>query len=240
MWVDAPEIWIPNEVWKKNEIETLPMHAFETFGSYAGLDMSTTTDFTAWANLSEPDNDGIRYLHVDLFCPEDTIDRRSKEDRVPYRAWRDAGYIISTPGNVIDHKYVFDHIIANRLKYKNIRIEIDRALATNITTELMDAGVEVSWFNQGIMNISPPTKEFEKLIYQGKIKYVHNPAMSWMLSGCIKIEDPNENVKIHKGRSHQGNKRVDGIIASIMALGGSISMKETPSKYETPQSEIYI
>lgn len=239
-WVDAPTVWIPTEVWNKNEIQTLPLSAFENYGSYAGLDMSSTTDFTAYASLSEPDNNDIRYLHVDLFCPEDTIDTRSKEDRVPYRQWRDQGYIISTPGDVVDHKFVFQHIIKNRLKYKNKRIEIDRALATTITTDLMDAGMEVSWFNQSIMNMTTPTKEFEKLIYQGKIKYQKNPVLKWMLSGCVKYSDANENVKIHKGKSHEGNKRVDGIIASIMALGGSLSMKEKPSKYSKPQDNIYV
>jgi hypothetical protein len=28
--------------------------------------------------------------------------KRSKEDGVPYHYWRDAGFLISTPGNVVD------------------------------------------------------------------------------------------------------------------------------------------
>lgn len=243
MWVDAPTIWIPNEIWKRNEIEKLPLEKFKEFGSYAGLDMSTTTDFTALAVLSEPDDEEIRYLKVFLFCPKDTIARRSLEDRVPYQAWFDQGYIHATPGEMIDHKEIFKSVVQEYHNLNVKRVEIDRALATNITSELMDSGVNVSWFTQTIYNYSAPTKEFETLIYNGKIKYEYNPALEWMLSGCIVISDTNENIRVAKDRSHKfSNKRVDGIIASIMALGGSLSPKEEKSKYEKPldESEIYI
>lgn len=61
-----------------------------------------------------------------------------------------------------------------------------------------------------------------------------------MLSGCVVIQDANENVKIHKGNSNKHGKRVDGIIAAIMALGGSMSPKEEVSKYSKPTNDIYI
>lgn len=240
MWVDAPEIWIPNEIIIKNRIEKAPIEAFQKNGSYAGLDMSTTTDLTALAVLSEPDEASVRYLKFYIFCPKDTIEHRTKEDRVPYRYWVDSGHLIATEGNVIDHNRVYDEVIKQYMPHAVKRVEIDRALATNITTQLMDAGVEVSWFNQGIGNISQPTKEFEKLIYSGKIKYEYNPVFEWAMAGCVIYSDANENMKVHKGNSHKHAKRVDPVIAAIMALGGSISMKEPPSKYSQPQKEIYI
>jgi phage terminase large subunit-like protein len=63
-----------------------------------------------------------------------------------------------------------------------------------------------------------------------------------MLSGCVMIADANENIKIHKGNSNKHGKRVDGIIAAIMALGGSLSTPEETSKYSKPMNEndIYI
>jgi phage terminase large subunit-like protein len=51
--------------------------------------------------------------------------------------------------------------------------------------------------------------------------------MEWML-GCVTIEDHNENIRISKGKSHANGKRIDGIIAAIMALGGS-PKKNNPS-----------
>lgn len=242
MWVDAPHIWIPNEIWKRNKVDTIPLVNFERFGSYAALDLSSTTDITAFVILSEPDDDGVRYLVPFFFCPEDTIDRRSKEDRVPYRFWRDSNYIIATPGEVVDYAIVEDKIKQCYPEFNIKRTEIDRWNATSITSNLMEDGYEVAYFSQSISNMSFPTKTFEKLTYEGKIKHDGNPVLEWMLSGCQVIQDANENIKIHKGNSNKGGKRVDGIIAAIMALGGSLSIPVETSKYSKPlnEDEIYI
>jgi len=237
MWVDAPEIWIPNEIWQRNIIKEVPVSAFQENGSYSAIDLSSTTDLTADAFISEPDKNGIRYLKWLLYCPEATIEKRSKEDRVPYRYWRDQGYLIATPGEVCDYSIIEANHISKSSELNILRTELDKWNATSTATNLMEAGLEVSYFSQAISNMSFPTKQFEKMIYEGTIKYEHNPVIEWMLSGCVKVEDPNANVKIHKGKSHQHGKRVDGIIASIMALGGSLSMKEPESKYSKPMSE---
>jgi phage terminase large subunit-like protein len=240
MWVDAPQIWIPNEIWKRNKVDILPLGNFSKFGSYAALDLSTTTDITAFVVVSEPDEDDFRYTKPFFFCPEDTIERRSKEDRVPYRYWRDAGFLIATPGEVVDYAIVEDTIQQQFPKLNIIRLEVDRWNATSVVTNLMEAGLEVSYFNQSIANMSFPTKTFEKLVFEGKLKHDGNPILEWMLSGCVVIADANENIKIHKGNSNKHGKRVDGIIATIMALGGSMSPKEEVSKYSKPTDDIYI
>jgi phage terminase large subunit-like protein len=61
-----------------------------------------------------------------------------------------------------------------------------------------------------------------------------------MLSGCVIYRDANENIKVHKGNSNKHGKRVDGIIAIIMALGGSLSPDDDTSKYSKPTNDIYI
>jgi phage terminase large subunit-like protein len=252
MWVDGDNVWIPSDIWKQNDINfgrdralerlLVDPAKFAQFGSYAGLDLSTTTDITAFVILSEPDEDGIQYIKPFLFCPEDTIDRRSKEDQVPYRYWRDAGFLYATPGNVVDYDVIEDYIYKNYSLFGIKRIERDRWNSNSIINHLMEAGYEVSDFSQTISNFSHPTKMFEKKVFEGKIKHDGNPVMEWMLSGCVTIEDHNENIRISKGKSHANGKRIDGIIAAIMALGGSLSPKEEQSKYskEMDQNDIYI
>lgn len=237
-WVDAPEIWIPNEIWMKNKVDSIPMEKFKKHGGYSAVDLSTTTDITVHVDLSNPDEDGNRYLQAYFFCPKDTIDARSKEDRVPYRAWMDAGLITATPGNRVDYDYIEDSV-GNSFFSKNIvRVEFDKWNASQVMNNLQEKGVEVSEFSQAIATISFPTKQFEKLVYEGKIKHDGNPILQWMLSGCVIYRDANDNIKVHKGHSHAGVKRVDGIVASIMALGGSIEIEESrESKYNNMEIE---
>ena len=248
MWVDADNVWVPSDVWKKNDInyinntknQEVPLEKFVKFGSYAGLDLSTTTDITAFSILSEPDDEGFLYLKVFLFCPEDTIDKRSKEDKVPYRYWCDNGWLIATPGNVVDYDVVEDYVKHNYKKYNVQRIERDRWNSNSIVNHLVDEGYNVSDFSQTITTFSHPTKMFEKSVYEGKIIHEGSPVLEWMLSGCVTIVDNNENIRISKGKSQANGKRIDGIIASIMALGGILSPKEDQGKYSKPTDEIYV
>lgn len=237
MWVDAPTIWIPNEIWMKNKVDEIPMDKFEQFGAYGALDLSTTTDITAFIALSEPDEFGDRYIKPFFFCPADTIEHRSKEDRVPYRYWADAGWLIATPGNVVDYEYVKDTIRSNYKPLNIERIEADRWNCEAIAQELIGEGIDVTYFGQAIGVISFPTKQFEKLVYEGKMKHDGNPILQWMLGGCIIYQDANDNIKVHKGQSNKGGRRIDGIVGIIMALGGSLSVEEDTGKYGKPMSE---
>jgi len=239
MWVDADTVWIPDEIWMKNKVDVIPKEKFKIFGSYAGVDLSKSIDLTSFVAMSEPDEDGFMYLQPFFFCAEDIIDRRSKEDGVPYRAWRDAGLLISTPGNVIDYSIVQEHVEKWYHEYHVKRIEFDGWNSSYMVTNLMEKDIKISEFQQGIRTISGATKMFETLVYSGKIKHDGNPMLRWMLAGCITVLDPNENMKIHKGRSNKGKKRIDGIICSIMCVGAMNSIEET-GKYSKPITDIYI
>jgi phage terminase large subunit-like protein len=240
MWVDAPKIWIPNEIWMANK-QSFDLSVFEN-GSFAAVDLSTTTDITAFVVLSNPDEHGHRYIFRRFYCPEATVDARSKADRVPYRYWVDQGFMVATPGNVVDYAYILDDIRRFYLELKIQRIGFDKWNANSLINTLMEEGIEVSSFSQAIGVISTPTKEFEKLIYQGKIIHDGCPVLSWMLASSVIYRDANENIKVHKGQSHANGRRVDGIVAAIMALGESMSLPEEKSKYEKdlPPEEIYI
>jgi phage terminase large subunit-like protein len=240
MWVDQQFDWIPNDIWMRNKVDNIPLDKFTTYGSYAGLDLSTTTDLSAYVILSEPDEFEERYAKFYLFCPKDTIEKRSREDRVPYQYWADKGYIIATPGNVIDYDIIEETINTTYHFHKVKRLEYDRYNATQLIQGLQENGLNVSEFSQAIGTISAPTKELEKLVYSDKIKHDGNPAVAWMLASCAIYTDANENIKVHKGRSGANGRRVDGIIGLINALGGSMSTPEETGKYTKPQTDIYI
>lgn len=226
MWVDQQFSWIFNEDWMKNKVDHIPTEKFQEFGSFGGLDLSKTIDLSAYVLISEPDENQDRYLKCWFFCPKDTIIKRSKEDRVPYQYWADHGYLIATPGNVIDYNIIMDTIRQTYHENKVIRLEFDPYNATKLTQDLDEEGYNVSEFSQAIGTISAPTKEFEKLVLSGKLKHDGNPVLAWMLASCQIYYDANDNMKVHKGRSGANGRRVDGIIACINAIGGSMSAPE--------------
>lgn len=242
MWVDAPTIWIPSEIWKRNKVKEIPLEKFEKFGCFAGLDLSSIADITALVLSSEPDEFDNRYIKTFFFCPEENVDRRSSNDRVPYRDWVDRGFMIATPGNRVDYNFILEFISDIYFKYNIIRIETDPWNASSLLSNMQEKGINVSELSQIMSRLSFPTKMVEKLTYDGKIKHDGNPVMEWMLSGCVIIEDSKGNIMIHKGKSHLHGKRIDGFAALINAVAGSFSEPEETSKYSKPlgEDEIYV
>ncbi|WP_295093748.1 terminase TerL endonuclease subunit [uncultured Flavobacterium sp.] len=226
MWVDQQFSWIYNEDWMKNKVDHIPMEKFEKFGCFGGLDLSKTTDITAYVLVSEPDEEKNRYLKCWFFCPKDTVIKRSREDKVPYQYWVDEGWMIATPGNVIDYSVIEDVIKTTYHEHKVIRLEFDPYNATKLMQDLDTDGFNVSEFSQGIGTISAPTKEFELLVLSERLKHDGNPVLGWMLASCVIYYDANDNMKVHKGRSGANGRRVDGVIATINAIGGSMSDPE--------------
>ena len=88
--------------------------------------------------------------------------------------------------------------------------------STLIACEQIDRmGFTVVPFGQGFKDMSPPTKEFYKLLMEGRIIHGGNPVMAWMAGNVVVDTDPAGNIKPTKAKSPE---KIDGIVAAIMAL----------------------
>ena len=76
-------------------------------------------------------------------------------------------------------------------------------------------GFTVVPFGQGFKDMSPPTKEFYKLLMEGNIVHGGNPVMAWMAGNVVVDTDPAGNIKPTQAKSPE---KIDGIVAEIMAL----------------------
>lgn len=76
-------------------------------------------------------------------------------------------------------------------------------------------GFTVVPFGQGFKDMSPPTKEFYKLLMEGRIIHGGNPVMAWMAGNVVVDTDAAGNIKPTKAKSPE---KIDGIVAAIMAL----------------------
>ena len=241
MWEDGSSEWIPSQLW---DLCTKPIieENFVKLGNCGAFDLSSTKDLTSYAMISEPDQYGIRDLKVWCFCPLDRIRERSREDKVPYEYWSSLKrenavddndtYLIPTPGNMVDYNKVKEVVIREYFLHKTSHCEYDRKFSGSLVQGLMDNKVELSPFTQTLPEYTSPTKELEILISTGKIRAGKNPILKWALSGCVPLYDTNENVKLNKATS---TKRIDPIIATIMALAGTLAEDtKKESKYNDP------
>ena len=215
MWVSSTVAWIPDAIYMRGN-EPIDMDALAGRDCYAGLDLSSTGDITALVLIFPPRDEEEKYVLLPYFwIPEETIPRRVKANSVPYDIWEKQGYIMSTEGNVIHYDFIEKFIIYLSEKYHILEIAVDRWNATQMIQNLEGEGFTIIPFGQGFSSMSAPTKEFYRLLMEGRIIHGGNPVLRWMAGNVVIDTDPAGNIKVTKAKSKE---KIDGIVAAIMAL----------------------
>lgn len=219
MWVSSTVAWIPDAIYMRGN-EPIDMDALAGRDCYAGLDLSSTGDITALVLIFPPRDEDEKYVLLPYFwIPEETIPRRVKANSVPYDIWEKQGYIMSTEGNVIHYDFIEKFIMDLSEKYHILEIAVDRWNATHVIQNLEDNGLTMVPFGQGFASMSAPTKEFYRLLMEGKIIHGGHPVMRWMAGNVVVDTDPAGNIKVTKAKSKE---KIDGIVAAIMALDRAV------------------
>jgi len=230
IWTQAETKWMPLEHWRACG-EAADPEGLRGRTCYGGLDLSSTTDVSAFLLVFPPQVVGDAYQVLCRFwIPEDSIAERVRHDRVPYDAWVRQGYITATPGNVIDYEYILYQVDQDMQAYDIKEIAFDRWGASRIQTQLMEMGGE-DWlvqFGQGFQSMSPPMKELEKLVLSHKLAHGGNPVLTWMADNLVARQDPAGNIKPDKEKSRE---KIDGLVALIMGLDRATRHVEDESIY---------
>lgn len=218
-WVKQSVRWMPMDAWDKCDFAVDPKE-LEGRECYGGLDLSSSTDVTAFVLVFPPKDEDDKYSILPYFwIPEDTIEQRVRRDHVPYDTWLGRGQVIATEGNVIHYGYIENFIEELGTKYNIKEIAFDRWGAVQMTQNLEGMGFTVVPFGQGYKDMSPPTKELMKLVLEQKIAHGGNVPLRWMMDNVFVRTDPAGNIKMDKEKS---TERIDGAVATVMALDRAI------------------
>ena len=187
---------------------------------YGGLDLSSTTDITAFVLVFPPLDEEDKYTVLPYFwIPEDNIDLRVRRDHVPYDVWERQGYLQTTEGNVVHYGYIEKFIERLGERFNIREIAFDRWGAVQMVQNLEGMGFTVVPFGQGFKDMSPPTKELMKLVLEERIAHGGHPVLRWMMDNIYIRTDPAGNIKPDKEKS---TEKIDGAVATIMALDRAI------------------
>ena len=218
-WVKQSVRWMPMDKW---DACAFPVSEDDLDGRicYGGLDLSSTTDITAFVLVFPPlDEEGKYYILPYFWIPEETLDLRVRRDHVPYDLWERQGVLMTTEGNVVHYGYIEKFIERLGEKFNIREIAFDRWGAVQMVQNLEGMGFTVVPFGQGFKDMSPPTKELMKLVLEEKIAHGGHPVLRWMMDNIFIRTDPAGNIKADKEKS---TEKIDGAIATIMALDRAI------------------
>lgn len=229
-WTEQDERWLDMALWDQGK-EPFDLAALRGRVCYAGLDLAKVNDLSALALVFPPKEAGERWKAICKFwIPKDDMHTRSKRDRVPYDVWVRDGLITATEGNVTDFAFIEAAILELAGTYQIKEVAFDRTFAGEIVQHLQAEGMTMVQFGQGFLSMGAPTTELQRLLLAGQFQHGGNPVLRWNANNVTVASDPAGNIKPDKERS---TERIDGVVATIMALGRAIVQPvEGPSVYE--------
>lgn len=184
-----------------------------------GLDLSTKWDLTAFA-MAQRNSLGGYNLNLRFFIARDQADIIERRDKVPYSAWIREGYVHVTGQKTISYTDVMAFIESDVKEYRIREIAFDKWNADKLSEDLENKlGVRMITMSQQFSGLSGPSKEFFRCVIEHTLRHGNNPVLNWCANNVeIKCDD-NGNIRPIKPDSKASNRKIDGVVASIMAIG---------------------
>jgi phage terminase large subunit-like protein len=216
-WTAALNPWLSAHVWGPCRAE---FAAAQLRGrrAYAGLDLSSTTDLTAFVLLVEPESSGLPWAILPwCWLPDDGLEDRCQRDRVDYRAWKRDGYLETTPGRAISKRAVLQRVAQICAQFDVQCIAADRWRLEDFQQQAADDGIELPPllpFGQGFKDMSPAIDAFETAILNRTVVHNGHPVLTWCAANAVTDSDPAGNRKLNKAKA---TGRIDLVVAAVMA-----------------------
>lgn len=184
-----------------------------------GADLSSTTDLTAAKVIFMLPGDSKIYVLQMYWLPEDLLEQRAREDKIPYDLWRDQGLLRTTPGNSVHPKFVTEWFV-EVMREKDIYlpwIGYDSWSAKYWVEEMEGQFGKGSMIPviQGKKTLSGPMKKLGADLESKLIVYNNNPIDKWCLSNTAIEMDKNLNIQPCKTSNQR--RRIDGTAALLNA-----------------------
>jgi phage terminase large subunit-like protein len=188
---------------------------------YAGIDLSSTRDLTAYARLFPPlESGGPFEAFVSFWLPNESMAQRERLDGVEYRTWARAGWIGLTDGPAVDYAALETEVEQDLGRFDLKKVLMDPHNASKTGIDLLGRGVPIEFIRQGFLSLSAATKELERLVLTRRLRHGGHPVLAWNAANAVPRRDTNDNVMICKAKS---TERIDGLAATVNALAAYLA-----------------
>lgn len=224
------EAWLTFE--QLNNTETFDIDELKPRYFIGGADLSSTTDLTAAKAIFKVRNDERLYVISMYWIAEDLVEKKVKEDRIPYDLWIEQGFVRTCSGNKVHAKYVTKWFEEIKEKYDiyPLYIGYDAWSANYWVEEMQNIFGESVMIpvRQGKKTLSAPMKSLEADLSAHKVVYNNNPVDKWCLANTAYDEDRNGNIQPTK--TSKSTRRIDGTAALLDAY---VVLSDKSEEYES-------
>ena len=200
--------------------ETFELSRFCNKYAIGGADLSKTLDLTCATLLMMDKETETRYVTQMYWIPEETLEKRVAEEKIPYDKWRERGLLRTCAGNTIDYKDVTAWFLEMAQEYKIIPawIYYDAWSARYWVEEMKANGFDMIPCRQGAQTLSLPMQKLGADLQAKRIVYNNNPILKWCLTNTGVQTDRNGNITPVKNQA--AKQRIDGMASLLDAYVG--------------------
>ncbi|MBX3629322.1 MAG: terminase large subunit [Nitrosomonas sp.] len=230
-WTEAENPWISAGIWMGAR-RVYDWRDLRGRKAYGGLDLGSTTDLTGLVLWVEPIEIGEPWHLVPFaWLPDEGLGRKEELDRVPYFAWKTAGFLETTPGKAISKRFVLQRLVELQDCFDIQCIAYDRWRIEDLMQMANDDGYrlpELIPFGQGYKDMSPALDMFESALLNGEVVHNGHPILTMCAANAVTVADAAENRKLDKNKA---TGRIDLMVAAVMGAGvGLVNKIEKKTK----------
>jgi len=225
LWVQSSEVWIPDTKIMES-MKPITLSEMKTDYCYVGIDLASVRDLTCVSFMTYKKDEDKYYFKTKIYLPHDTVSERISTNSYLYHQWVNQGHIILTEGNVTDYNTILNDILDFNKQIPVYKIGYDTWNSSQFCIDAVSAGLPMTPFSQTLGSFNRPVKEFERLLYAGKIIIEPNPVVRWAFTNASLKYDNMENCKPVKDSKEN---KIDPVISMLEALG----MKLMEDGYDT-------
>jgi phage terminase large subunit-like protein len=213
-WTEQATRWLSLEAWDACRAE-IDWSRYEGRECWGGLDLSTSQDLTALVLAFPNDLGGVDLMPI-FWLPGESAEERFRKDRVPYPSWVRAGHIRMTDGERLDYTVVEETLREVHSRFRLVSLAYDPAHSRLLADRLYadGNGLPMLALPNTFVNLNEPSRTFERLIVERKIRHDGNPVLRWCVSNVC-LAEKGGLILPSKGKS---TERIDGVAGSVMAL----------------------
>lgn len=212
-----------NEAWltfeEANNTNTYEIEKLGARYGIGGVDLSKTVDLTCATILFQVLGHDELFVKQMYFIPDDLLEHKEKEDKVPYSLWKEKGLLRTCPGNRIDYSMVTEWFIEIQRDYDIYiyKVGYDSWSAEYWVQEMENTfGKIMEKVQQTTKVLSIPMDNLKAEFLLKKINYNNHPILKWNLKNVSVEYDRNNNIKPIKPKDR--TKKIDGFAALLDAF----------------------
>lgn len=217
-WVRQTTRWLDMRLWDENA-GLIAEEDLAEKDCYAGLDLASTLDFSAWVlffpdAVDVGDGETADAVLARFFLPQSALERRSAM-RPTLEAWARDGWLTITPGDVLDYNAVRHQIDLDAQAFSILGVGYDSWNANEVVSFMDQNGLDTKGITQTTARLNAACRDLERRLGLRRLHHGGNPILRWMADNVEATMDSNGNLKPDRKKS---TEKIDGISALVDAL----------------------